>query len=469
MHFPRSIRWRLQIWYGVLLVGVLSGFGFTAYRLESSRRFREIDEGLQERISALVVALRTATRPDADSNRRDTPLPPGQERPTGPAQLSSLKLTPQQAALFGDGTGYYFSIWMRGKEPLFHSANAPSGVPLPQDRDAAVRMRGEFLESFLFAAPVDCVLVGRSIAAEQADLRTLAVLLAAIGGAVLAAGLVVGWWLVTKAFRPVEDISGTAAKIATGDLSQRIDTTETDSELGRLATVLNSTFARLEAAFAQQARFTADAAHELRTPVSVMLTHAQNGLASECPNEEHREAFEAAQRAAQRMRSLIESLLELARIDAGQEPLRREKCDLSKITADCIELIRPLAAARRIAIHADLPATHCQGDAGRLAQVVTNLLGNAIDYNHDGGEVRIATKRTNGTATLTVSNTGPGIPAAELPHIFERFHRADKARTAGHSGLGLAIAQAIVRAHGGSIEAASEPGKGATFTVKLSA
>ena len=465
MHFPKSIRWRLQIWYGVLLVGVLGGFGFTAYRMESARRFRQIDDGLQERISMLVVSVRTSTRQDAN----EAPPQPGRERPAGPPRLTELKLTPQQAALFGEGTGYYFRIWMRGRQPLFHSANAPADVPQPKSIDASVRMRGEFRESFLFAAPVDCVLVGRSIAAEQADLRRLAAVLTAVGGAVLAAGLVVGWWLVTKAFRPVEDISATAAKIATGDLSQRIDTAETDSELGRLATVLNSTFARLDAAFAQQARFTADAAHELRTPVSVMLTHAQNGLASECLNDEHREAFEATQRAAQRMRSLIESLLELARIDAGQEPLRREKCDLSKIAGDCIELIRPLAAARRITIHTDLPSTHCQGDAGRLAQVVTNLLSNAIDYNHDDGEVRIATKRTNGTATLTVSNTGPGIPATDLPHIFERFHRADKARTVGHSGLGLAIAQAIVQAHSGSIEAASEPGKGATFTVKLSA
>lgn len=414
----------------------------------------------------LVTAVRTSTRQDSSGA---TSAPPGTERPSGPARLSELKLTPEQAALFGDTTGFYFSIWMRGKEPVFRSANAPANMPLPQSKDAAVRMRGEFRESFLFAAPVDCVLVGRSIAADQADLQRLAAVLAAIGGGVLAAGLVVGWWLVTKAFRPVEDISATAAKIATGDLSQRIDTAETDSELGRLATVLNSTFARLDAAFAQQARFTADAAHELRTPVSVMLTHAQNGLASECLNEEHREAFEATQRAAQRMRSLIESLLELARIDAGQEPLHRVECDLAKISADCIELIRPLAAARRIATHTDLPATTCHGDAGRLAQVVTNLLSNAIDYNHDGGEVRITTKRTNGTATLTVSNTGPGIPAADIPHIFERFHRADKARTAGHTGLGLAIARAIVQAHGGSIEAASEEGKGATFTVRLPA
>ena len=441
-----------------MLVAVLCGFGFTAYHLESAHRFRQIDEGLQQRISVLVAALRTATRQEPVGERRD-----------GPAMLSSLRLTPQQAAQFADAAGHYFVVWMRGKEPLFSSPSAPPDVLRPESREAAVRMRGEFRESFLFAAPVDCVLVGRSIVADQAELHTLAALFAAIGAAVLAAGLVVGWWLVTKAIRPVEDISATAAKIAAGDLSQRINTAETDSELGRLATVLNSTFARLDAAFTQQARFTADAAHELRTPVTVMLTHAQNGLASECLNEEHREAFEASQRAAQRMRRLIESLLELARLDAGQEPLRREECDLSKIAADGIELIRPLATTRRIQIHTDLPATVCHGDAGRIAQVVTNLLGNAIDYNHDGGEVRVTTKRNNGTATLTVSNTGPGIPAEDLPHIFGRFHRADKTRTAGHSGLGLAISKAIAQAHGGSIDAASEPGRGATFAVRLPA
>ena len=278
-----------------------------------------------------------------------------------------------------------------------------------------------------------------------------------------------GAWLVTRALRPIRDISATAGKIATGDLTQRINTADTESELGQLAGVLNSTFARLDAAFAQQARFTADAAHELRTPVTVMLTHVQNGLASECPNEEHREAFEASQRAAQRMRRLIESLLELARLDAGQEPLRRDECDLALIAAAGIELIRPLAAAHSINIYADLPAAVCHGDADRLAQVVTNLLTNAIDYNHDGGEVRVTTGCDHGIATLTVGNSGPGISAEDLPHIFERFHRADKARsgTAGHSGLGLAIAQAIVQAHGGSIAAQSEPGGETIFTARL--
>ena len=461
MFFPRSIRWRLQLWYGALLVAALGGFGFTAFHLEKARQFRRIDAGLQERLSALVVALRTGTRQSPAAERR--------ERPPGPAPFTTLRLTPEQTAMFGEGPGYYFAVWMREKDPIRRSENAPAELPRPADQKSAVRMRGALRESFLFAAPVDCVLVGRSIAAEQADLRTLAAALAGVGGAVLAAGLIGGGWLVTRAIRPIDEISTTAAKIAAGDLAQRINTTETDSELGRLASVLNSTFARLDAAFAQQAHFTADAAHELRTPVAVLLTHTQNGLASECANEEHREAFEASQRAGQRMRRLIDSLLELARFEAGQEPLRRDTCDLAKIAGDNVVLVRPLADARGIQIHAELSPAPCYGDPERLAQVLTNLLSNAIEYNQTGGAIRIVTERANGTAKLTVSNSGPGIPAADLPRVFERFHRADRARTAGHSGLGLAITQAIVQAHGGSIEARSEPGVQTTFTVALPA
>ncbi len=169
-----------------------------------------------------------------------------------------------------------------------------------------------------------CFIVGRDIHLELAELRRLAWYLAATGSGVLTLGLAGGWWLSSRAIRPIESISAIAEKIATGDLSQRIDAGGFAEELRRLAGVLNSAFARLDAAFTQQARFTADAAHELRTPVSVMLMHTQNGLASEHLTGEQREAFEASQRAAQRMRRLIESLLELTRFDAGQETLKRE-------------------------------------------------------------------------------------------------------------------------------------------------
>jgi heavy metal sensor kinase len=440
------------------LVAVLFGFGFTAYHLERARQLGRIDAALQERLSALVVALRTAKRTSPQSTER-----------TGRPQLSALPLTPALRTLFDDAAGHYFVVWMRDSQPILQSEHAPTNLPRPQTRDTSIRMRGNLRESFLFAAPVDCVLVGRSVAAEQRELHTLATLFGTVGGAILVAGLLGGWWLASRAIRPVEAIGATAEKIAAGDLGQRIISAETDSELGRLAIVLNATFARLDAAFTQQARFTADAAHELRTPLTVVLTHTQNALASPCPNEEHREALEATQRAAQRMRRLIDSLLELARLDAGQEPLRRAECDFAKIVAEGVALIRPLAVARKIAIHTTLPSAPCKADAERLAQVVTNLLSNAIEHNIDGGEVRVETAHHHATVALEISNSGTGIAADDLPHIFDRFQRGDKVRTDGgsHSGLGLAIAEAIVKAHGGAIKARSRPGSGATFIVTL--
>ena len=452
MKFFQSIRWRLQLWYGVLLVVVLSGFALTAYRLERTRQIRRIDEELQQRLPVLVESQR--------------PVP-------GDRELREFGLASKDSSLFDQagGEGFYYVVWLRhGTRPITYSATAPRDVPMPKVGEPPVRMRGTLREVFSFPGPGDCVLVGRPIAADLASIRQFALWLSGIGSVVLLVGLAGGAWLVTRALRPINEISSTAGKISTGDLSQRINTTETDSELGQLASVLNSTFARLDAAFTQQARFTADAAHELRTPVAVMLTHAQNGLASECLNEEHREAFEAAQRAAQRMRRLIESLLELARLDAGQETLRRDECDLAQIAADSLELIRPLAVKRGIQIRTDFSAAICRGDADRLAQVVTNLFANAVEYNQDGGEVRVASKRENGLATLTVTNTGPGSSAEDLPHVFERFHRADKARSAtGHSGLGLAIAKAIMQAHSGNIAVQSEPGRPTTFSISLPA
>lgn len=449
MKFFHSIRWRLQLWYGLLLLAVLSGFGITAYQLESSRQFRRLDEELRRRLPALVESQR--------------PVP-------GNRAMREFNLLPRHAPLFEDaGEGFYYVVWLRHSErPVTYSPGAPRDVAQPGADETPLRQRGDLREVFLFPGPGDCVLVGRSVASDNAGLRQLAWWLSGVGGAVLLLGLAGGAWLVQRALRPIQDITATAERIATGDLTQRIDAADTESELGQLAEVLNSTFARLDSAFTQQARFTADAAHELRTPVTVMLTHAQNGLDSECSCEEHREAFEATQRAAQRMRRLIESMLELARLDAGQESFRRDACDLARIAAESLEFIRPLAGQRGIRIHADLAASPCLGDADHLAQVMTNLLTNAIDYNREGGEVRITTRRENGTANLTVWNTGPGIPAGDLPHIFERFHRADKSRSsAGHSGLGLAIAKAIVQAHGGSIAAQSTSGTGTTFTVRL--
>jgi heavy metal sensor kinase len=324
-------------------------------------------------------------------------------------------------------------------------------------------------EAFRFLPRGQCLLVGRSLVPDLAAMRRLALWLTAAGATVLLLGLAGGWWVATRAIRPIDAISATAVRIADGDLSQRISAADTDSELGRLAGVLNSTFARLEAAFAQQARFTSDASHELRTPVSVILTQTQTALSRERTNLEYREALEACQRAAHRMKALTESLLELARLDAGHAPIKKRQFDLPGVARDCVDLLRPLAAERGIQISCDVPPMECLGDAERIGQVVTNLLTNAIHFNREQGEVRLSARAENGAVLLTVTDTGQGIPAEDIPHLFERFYRVDKSRSRiqGRNGLGLAICKAIVDAHGGTIQVASQAGVGSTFTVRL--
>jgi signal transduction histidine kinase len=169
------------------------------------------------------------------------------------------------------------------------------------------------------------------------------------------------------------------------------------------------------------------------------------------------------------MRALSQSLLELARFDSGQEIIQRQPFDLADKARACVELIEPLAKERGIQIHANLEPVPFSGDPTRLEQVITNLLGNAVSYNHDHGKIDISLSAHNGLAILKVTDTGHGIAPDDLPHIFKRFYRADKSRTAAntHTGLGLAITKAIVEAHGGNIKAQSPPGHGATFTVCL--
>ncbi len=449
MNFFKSIRWRLQLWYGVLLVAVLSGFGITVYQLENARQLRRIDEELQRRLPVLVNSQR--------------PVPGNRER-------REFKLSSKDAPLFdqGDGSGIYYVVWLRHGEPVTRSATAPSDVPLPKAGDPPNRIRGDLRETFLFPGPGDCVLVGKSITSDLTDLRQLAWWLSGVGGTVLLFGLAGGAWLVARALRPIRAISSAAEKIATGDLGQRIDAVDSGSELGQLARVLNTTFARLDSAFSRQARFTADAAHELRTPLAVILTHTQDSLACDDLTEDHRAAFEASQRAAQRMRRLTESLLTLARLDSGNTTTR-ETCDLARIAEETTALLHTLARQNEIAVETEFQPALFVGNANEIAQVVNNLVSNAIFHNRCGGGVRITCTSTTEEAILTVSDTGPGINPDDLPHIFDRFYRADKSRSGAteRTGLGLAITRAITEAHGGSISVISEPEKGSTFTVRL--
>ncbi len=474
MKLFKSIKWRLQIWYGLILVVVLAGFGFTAYQLQRNEQFNRLDAELQRRFGAIAEGLHPHPpghgRPPFD---RPPPggmpddLPPMDAPHPGPGEFH---LSPQAEDLFDPSDPHHFFYVIHGRDgdELERSTNTPSWVPDRAFGDGVLISGNWLVRIMTHTLPSGhAVSIGASFAPENETLNSTAIKLAGVGAVILFFGLAGGWWISSRAIRPVENISATAVKISAGDLSQRINVTDVESELGRLAAVLNSTFERLESAFAQQKQFASDAAHELRTPVSVILTQTQTALGREREAKDYKQTIEACQRAAQRMRKLISALLELARLDAGQEPIKRLPFDLSKTVAECVELVRPLADQRGVRMSPDMSPMEIPGDAEKLAVVVTNLLTNAIEYNHDGGEVKINVRRDGNMAVLTVRDTGCGIPSADLSRVFERFYRADKSRSSGNAGLGLAISRAIVAAHGGTIDVSSEEHAGAVFTVRL--
>jgi heavy metal sensor kinase len=448
-----SIRWRLQLWHGGLLVLVLAGFGLTAWQYQRHDQLNRIDHELEQRMGLIAGALRPGNQP--------------------PAPLPELRLSQREASFFegNPGQAFYYIVWLKDGQLGVRSALAPSDAPLPPafHGPPAFRSRGIFQECFQTTQSGNRILVGREIRAELTAIRRFGWMLTGAGSAVLALGLLGGWWISSRALRPIGVISATATRIATGDLSQRIPTEEAESELGQLAHTLNHTFARLQASFARQVQFTADASHELRTPVAVVLTQTQTALARERSANEYRESLAACQRAAQRMRGLIEALLTLARLDAAEGPPPFVPCELDIITREAVELLRPLAQERDIVLKLELSPAPCMGNPEQLAQVITNLATNAIYYNQPGGDVRVKVAAENAHAVLSVSDTGMGIAPDDIPHLFERFYRSDKARSAtqGHTGLGLAITKAIIESHCGKITVESAPGEGSIFKVYL--
>lgn len=405
------------------------------------------------------------------------PFPLAQVEPESAGNAAQDPWLPEDFShLFeGEESPYYYIVWDHKGMVLQRSNFGPvvTFVNLFQGWNSlpvrTVRSRGWQREVIHVTSFGNHVLVGRSIQFDVASQHGNGWLLAACGWAVLTLGVVGGGWLSGRTLRPIAAMSHMAKSISLENLSQRIDLAETDSELGQLAHVLNQTFDRLQSAFEHQLRFTGDASHELRTPLAVILSQTELALSKPRSSDEYRAALETCQRASRRMKSLIDSLLLLARFDAGHPDLQRRSLDLAEVATESIELLRPLADERHIKVTSAVTSLPLVGDRERLGQVVTNLLANAIRYNEEGGRVDVRVERVNGHAVVSVTDNGIGISADELPHIFERFYRVDKARTRadGGSGLGLAICQSVVEAHGGLIIARSEPQRGTTLEVQL--
>jgi len=315
----------------------------------------------------------------------------------------------------------------------------------------------------------------------QDTLRNVLGYAALIGLAVLAASVLIGWFAVRRAFRPLTRIEDTAAAIAAGDLTQRVPERRTGDEVASLSRSLNAMLAQIEQSFAlreaseeRMRQFVADASHELRTPLATVRGYAElyrQGAVNR--PEEVTGAFARIESEATRMGGLVEDLLVLARLD-GERPLDLGDVDLAVLAGDATQDARVLAPDRHIrliGLGGPLGPVHVTGDEQRLRQVITNLVTNALNHTPAGHPVEIAVGHLNGMAAVEVRDHGHGIDPVRARQVFERFYRADpsrsRAQVSGGNGLGLAIVAAIVTAHHGKVGVARTPGGGATFVLQL--
>jgi len=287
-----------------------------------------------------------------------------------------------------------------------------------------------------------------------------------LGGSLVA---ILGIWLVAgRALSPIARLTETARAIAASrDLSRRVTATGRD-ELGLLATTFNEMLDSIETAYRLQQRFVADASHELRAPLTAILGNLDLlRRRRDIPEEERQEALEEAQREAARLSRLVADLLALARADAGM-PLVLRPLDLDAVVLEAFKEARALSAEHEFVLEPFEPV-RVAGDGDRLKQLLLILLDNAIKYTPSGGRITVGLRGDGDRAEITVRDTGVGIPPEDLPHVFERFYRADPARSRdpGGTGLGLPIARWIVEQHEGDITLESEPGRGTTVRVLL--
>jgi two-component system, OmpR family, sensor kinase len=353
-------------------------------------------------------------------------------------------------------------------------------VPLPRDSVLGGRMLLVARSDTALSPDISRVVAGLPTADAEVPPQLLLGTMLLLAPVILLVSTGVAYVLAGRAFTPVDQLITEVEAITDGrSLHRRVPADEADAELARLADTLNRMIGRLQTSFGALRRFTADASHELKTPLAVVRADVERAMHPAAPGEERMQALEEAMQEIARMSDLVDSLLTLARADEGRFDLHREPIHLEPLVRDVVETAGILGEDAGVSV--SLPLVEdavVQGDATRLRQLFLNLITNAIKYTPRGGHVEITlSMRNNNEVGFTVRDTGIGIAAADLPHVFDRFWRADRARSRrvtdarpgdrGGFGLGLSIAQWIAQAHGGSLTAQSRLGRGSVFTALL--
>ncbi len=453
---PLSIRTRLTAWYSAVLAASLCMFGAVAYFAMSGSIRATVDSGLRARLEGVREVIQETT----------------------PEGLAAIK---EELGEFSDVQAGGGLLWISdangnliynsfgGKQPGEPARRMAASIPFYE------KIRGEQFR--VLSQPVEAAgsryQVQIAVSTESFDraldrFRLVLCLSAPLFLAVAALG---GYWMSRRALAPVDEITRTARSISAQNLSRRLLVPQTADELERLSATLNEMLERLEAAFRKVAQFTADASHELRTPVAVMRTSAELALRKPRSESEYREAIQQILREAENTTRLIENLMLLTRADLGEATLSLERTN----AAECLERASRkgsiLAEAKQVAFSERVPEkpVWIPGDSSSLERLFLILLDNAVKYTPAGGCIDVNLRSQDGFAIAEIRDTGIGIAAEDLPRIFDRFYRADRARSreSGGTGLGLAIGRWIVEAHRGEIRVESEPAKGSRFEVRL--
>ena len=465
---PRSLRARLTLWHAGLLGLTLATLSVLTLFLLRGFLHTRADRAL-EQYAETTAAIVAAELREARLNRRG-------ERP----RFLNREL---------QEWGRQIQIIDLNGNPVERSAGLGNQkLPATMDARLAAKKGNITRETFnnLGEFPVRVVTVpvqmGRQIpylvqAAASLEgiedaLNRAGLILGVLTPAVFIISLLGGWFLVGKSLRPVDEMTRTALAIEHTNLDKRIAPPGSDDEIARLAGAFNEMIARLDQSFRQVQQFSADASHELKTPLTSIRGEAEVALMGDRSPEEYRKALKSIVEETERMSSIVENLLLLARADAAQIKVKRDRVRLHELLMDVYEQLEPLARRKRIELDVKrLDDAEVHGDSLWLRQITINLLNNAIKYTPTYGAITITLESSDEEARLAIQDTGPGIPREHLPHIFDRFYRVDsgRSRDAGGVGLGLNIARWAAEAHDGRIEVESEAGKGSTFTLVLPA
>jgi len=471
--FLHSIRFRITLWFIFILAVVLTAFSGFIYFNEARDLQGDSVQNIQAKFARLLAYFRSA---DWQNSNLGLSVVPNNTPPLQQGDMLALV----------DINGQAVQTW--GIKPndklisdLISTASQQRSINVYGETISITDSNGKssnadylFIVSPVFrdGIPVGALVIG-SPSNLNSELQRLRVSLVLGSLLMLLIAFTGGMWLADRAMRPVKTITRTAQSIEESDLSRRINLRGRD-ELAELANTFDNMLSRLQVAFERQKRFVADASHELRTPLTITNLEINQALSKNRSSAEYKRALQTIHLENERMTRMVTDLMTLARMDSGQAILQFEKLDLSDVALEAVERMTTLAEQQNVTLETtELPELLINGDRQYLIQMISNLIENAIKYSGSGQTVRVETSfGENGFALLRVTDTGSGIPAEHLPHLFDRFYRVDQARTQvddssapSGSGLGLSIVSWIVEAHHGKINVESKVNEGTTFEI----